>query len=72
MRALSKRQISDLIYAHKSDVITKDEMCRLFDVYGDEYFKESSWAPFVLTVENKHWTDRDRKEMNLPRKGYEL
>ena len=76
MRVLTKFQLTYLLNTMGERCISLRKIESLYEAYGDEYFKESSYAPFVLTKENQAWDSlRQTKKYGnneLPRKGTEL
>lgn len=69
MKALTKKQIMIMVNDCKNETITKEEMDEMFEQLGDEYFTESSYAPFVLTTENPAWHYVRMIEPDLPHEG---
>lgn len=69
MKALTKKQIMIMVNDRKNETITKEEMDELFEQLGDDYFKESSYSPFVLTKENPAWRYVRMIEAGLPQEG---
>lgn len=72
MQGLTKKQLLTLIHLSKESmdtVIFPEHIENLFDVYGDEYFKEPGDSPFELCVENPFW-DEFRGEEGVPKKGF--
>lgn len=70
MKALTKKQIKIMLDAWQgSETITKVEMAELFEKLGDDYFRESSYAPFELTKENPMWQYVREMDDTIPRKG---
>lgn len=73
MKALTKKQIKIMLDAWRGgETIMQTEMNELFEKLGDEYFKESSYAPFVLTNENPMWCYVREMDSTMPHKGDEM
>lgn len=46
----------------KVPIITQDYIERLFETYGDDYYKESSYSPYELSKLNQERINRLNKE----------
>ena len=61
MKTLTRGQLNIVLNsAYKNDVdrISKEDIERLFEKYGDEYYCEYGYgAPWELCIENEAWTD---------------
>lgn len=54
MKGMPKKELVELIECLKGDdIVSKATIERLFDIYGDDYFADSSRSPFELCKENK-------------------
>lgn len=73
MKVLTFQQLSDVMNSDKSKQIkyTEADMVAIFERYGDDYFKDYGYAPFVLVNENPLWKDK-RGQPGYPREGDEL
>lgn len=53
MKYIPTDELIILLKAHFPRCISVDSIHRLFDIYGDDYHKDSGSSPFELTNENQ-------------------
>ena len=53
MKAIPKEHLLLLIEQYSDDLILKTDIDKLFEQYGDDFYKDSSWGSFELTNINK-------------------
>ena len=53
MKVIPLKELIAMLESIPPRNITKTEICNLFDRYGDDYYKESSWADYELSSENE-------------------
>lgn len=65
MKAIPRNELLNLLNMIDREVIYETDVASLFNMYGDDYFKDDSWSPFVLCESN---TLRKRVLDNISRK----